>query len=210
MKHGTAFVLGLYLLFTGSYPVFGGAIQDINWDPQVDSYILDVSFGAVGAVDTHNINLGGPWRVNITVLETPATLLGFGQDIVTIIGSTQHLVPPHAGDAQNGLPQPIDFTFLAPLNVPPNGLFTPGTGPMIRSHPGIGHVDEFSLDVIAHVSGGFGSRDIDSWELIMRGVHSGALPEPSTLVLVASSLAALGWILRKRPTTEIVRTNTRS
>jgi len=194
MRHTSVLFLSLYFLLLASQPVFGGGITNFNWDPQIESYILDVNFGAVKGnandpQNNHIINVGGLWTVNITIVENPPTFL-FGQASVTITGSTQHVVAPHNGDDPKGNAQPIDFSFIAPATIPPNGLFTPSSGPMFQSHPHIDHFDEFSLDVIAHVSGTLTTRDIDDWELIMRGVH--VAPEPSTLILVGTILALLG------------------
>ncbi len=201
-KSGSMLLLSAcLLLFAASRVAFGGPIQNIDWDPTADDFILTVRFGAINADDTHNINQGGPWRVNITVNEFASTLLGIGQDRFSIIGSAQHQAGPnipHTGDAAMGFPWPIDISFLAPF--PAFDGTSTAFGGATRPHPAVGHSDVFSFDIIADVQKGglfgpgfLGSSEITGWTLIMRGEHMESIPEPATVTLLGAIASILLW-----------------
>lgn len=142
------------------------------------------------ANQTAFLNVGNLWPVWLTVTTISGNFGGLnnpGTDLVSINGSVFHLAQPHPPEGQ-GQELGFNFFFRGGPTIPDD--LVPSVPSASRVHGE--HTDVYTLTADAL----YIIPQILTWEAEIDGVH--VVPEPTTLLLLGTTMAGLGLAARWR------------
>jgi hypothetical protein len=202
--------LSVVLTFTFAGAASAGPLTP-SFGENTSAFSLTVLGGPFDSDDFHPFVLGSLWKVNVNILEDA----GFVNDLLNIRWTAQHVRGPHGEGLNINI---FDDVFSVDADLFATGTHSLPTKSLTVDHQIPGHEDSFTATLSFDVSSTLGIDDITGYTFKLIGTHcSGAsaqeigvlqtcpglpeehpIPEPTTILLLATGLAGVHAVRRKR------------